>query len=474
MTSIQKSRTELAALPMLPNEALYIGVDIGKFKHVAGFLSKTLLERHKHFENCPAFTFEQSREGFRAFVERIQAYCPLEHCFLLMEQTGHYHRPLQQYLLELDLPVYIIHIQRRQAGMIKTDKRDALGLANQLYTQLELGAQVADTLQVIRRAIPPSEAAAQLKGLMRHRYELVNEATRRKNKLIAICDELFPEFTNVLKDPNAPIALDLREHFPTPSAIAAANPVELRKIRRRNHPSEAQFLQIQQLAVQSIGTKDAARQHSLIIEQALLIQELRLLQNHLAQLEEEISQIVEQSREGQILTSIPPISPLYAAAILATIGSIGNFEDAAHLKSYFGWAPTRAQTGVSFDRTRLTRGGSREMKKVMFLVAWKAIQTDTEWAKLYKRLVPRLCTYDERMQAHKGKGKVLGHIIGRLITLIFALLKKDYELLNRLSPGTEPPPPTIYDPELHQRHRTGHYASLRREGPKNRIVQLSQ
>ena len=39
--------------------------------------------------------------------------------------------------------------------MIKTDKRDALGLANQLYTQLELGAQVTNTLQAIRQALPP-------------------------------------------------------------------------------------------------------------------------------------------------------------------------------------------------------------------------------------------------------------------------------------------------------------------------------
>ena len=43
MTSSKKLRSALTALPMLPNESLYIGVDIGKFKHVAGFLSKTLL-----------------------------------------------------------------------------------------------------------------------------------------------------------------------------------------------------------------------------------------------------------------------------------------------------------------------------------------------------------------------------------------------------------------------------------------------
>ena len=206
MANRNKARPDLAALPMLPHESVFIGVDIGKFKHVAGFVSKTLLERHQHFEHCPAFLFEQSREGFHAFVERIRAYCPLEHCFILMEQTGHYHRNLQQYLLELDVPVYVIHVQSREFGMIKTDKRDALGLANHLYSQLELGVQVANKLQVVRRAVPPSEAAAQLKGLMRHRYELVNESTQRKNKLTAICDELFPELTHVFKNPNLPTA----------------------------------------------------------------------------------------------------------------------------------------------------------------------------------------------------------------------------------------------------------------------------
>jgi len=161
----KKTSPDLKALPMLPYESVYIGVDIGKSKHVAGFLSRTLVERHKHFENCPAFTFEASREGFRSFVERIREYCPLEHVFVLMELTGHYHRSLQQYVLELDIPVYVMHVQRRQTSMIKTDKRDALSLANQLYTQLELGAQVTDKLQVVRRSVPPSEAAAQRKRL---------------------------------------------------------------------------------------------------------------------------------------------------------------------------------------------------------------------------------------------------------------------------------------------------------------------
>ena len=76
---------DLKAVPMLLNESLYIGIDIGKGKHVAGFLSQTLLERHERFEACPALVFENSREGFRLLIERIRSYSQLEHVFVLME-----------------------------------------------------------------------------------------------------------------------------------------------------------------------------------------------------------------------------------------------------------------------------------------------------------------------------------------------------------------------------------------------------
>jgi transposase len=38
--------------------------------------------------------FENSREGFRQLVERLRELAPLEHYFILLERTGHYHRPV--------------------------------------------------------------------------------------------------------------------------------------------------------------------------------------------------------------------------------------------------------------------------------------------------------------------------------------------------------------------------------------------
>ncbi len=113
-------------LSPLPHEALYVGIDVGKKRHVAGFLSRTLLQRHQRFEGCPALPFEQSREGFHLLVDRMRSYTSLEACYVLLEHTGHYHKLLEQYLQEMDIAVYVVHVQKRPTGMLKTDKRDAL------------------------------------------------------------------------------------------------------------------------------------------------------------------------------------------------------------------------------------------------------------------------------------------------------------------------------------------------------------
>jgi transposase len=234
----------LHLVPQLGHETLYVGIDVGKAQHVAGFVSQSLLTRHQRFERCPALSFANGREGFRALADRIQTYVPLTQVYALLEVTGHYHKALVQYLHELDMPVYLMHVQKRQAGLLKSDKRDALGLANHLYNALEKGVQTADPLQAVRRLAPPTETAAQLHGMVRRREELIAECTQRKNKLTAICDELFPEFTQVCKDPNLPSALALRQAFSTPAAIATASLSALKAARRSTFPSEKKLVEL--------------------------------------------------------------------------------------------------------------------------------------------------------------------------------------------------------------------------------------
>lgn len=469
----QTARSHLQVLPMLARETLYVGVDIGKKTHVAGFISPTLLTRHQRFESCPALSFENSREGFRALIDRISTYVPLTQVYVVMEVTGHYHRALLQYVQELDLPVYVMHVQKRQQGLLKTDKRDALGLGNLLFNQLEKGIQVGDPMQAIRRQVSPTEAASQLRGMVQHRLELGVESTRRRNKLTSICDELFPEFTQILKDPNLPTALAIRKRFPTPAALMSASLWALQEVRGKNRSlSDTKLLELQRLAAQSIGTKDPARVRGLTFEQEQIITELELIQKHLEQLDTELTQIVEHCREGRILTSIRGIGSLQAASIIASIGNIANFERASQLKSYFGWAPKVSQSGYTLDSARLTPRGQRQMKRDMYLIVWQAIRLkDCEWSNIYERLVPIKCSFNERTRQYVGRGKVMGRIAGQIISVIFVLLKKDQETLSKCSSATQPPEPALYDPEIHRKHRAGQYQAATQEKPHN-LIQL--
>jgi hypothetical protein len=87
-------------------------------------------------------------------------------------------------------------------------------------------------------------------------------------------------------------------------------------------------------------------------------------------------------------------------------------------------------------------------------------------------LLPRLAIYDERIKGYRGKLKVIGRIAGQMGSMIFALLKTDQETLSKVPPGQEPPPPMLYDPEVHRKHQEGHYRSLKPGTQLRKIIQL--
>jgi transposase len=391
--------------------------------------------------------------GFEQLVTWIETHAILSQVAILIEQTGHYHKALEQYLLERELEVYLI--ATRERGKQKSDKRDAQMLAHTLFSQIEKDVQAASSRGQVRRVLPSSETASELASLVQHRVELSRGVVQRKNQLTAICDEIFPEFEEIFHDPNGKIALNVREHYPTPHDVAATSIEALLECRTQYQyrPTRAQFERLQGLAETSIGTKDAGRLAGLTLEQAQLIAELRLLEAHIAALDVRITKAVTEDRAGQILLSFGIIGPTQAAAILSSIGTIANFADAAHLRSFLGWTPQQMQTGTSMDSMSLLRAGNREMRQVMYMVGWAAIRLDTEWKALYDRLVPRKCAYDARIEDYRGKNKVLGRVIGQIIGLIYLLLKQDYDLLASLPPDTEPPPLALYDRERHKADR---------------------
>ncbi|GHO71648.1 hypothetical protein KSC_105400 [Ktedonobacter sp. SOSP1-52] len=112
------------------------------------------------------------------------------------------------------------------------------------------------------------------------------------------------------------------------------------------------------------------------------------------------------------------------------------------------------------------------MKQMLYLMAARSITFECEWARIYQRLLPRLCTYDERMKDYRGKKRVLGRIAGQMTSMIYALLKTDQEPVSNIPSGQELPAPMLYDPEVHRKHREGHYRSLKPGTLTRKIIQL--
>lgn len=436
---------------LAPAPTFFIGIDVGKHSHAAGFVSASLLKEHR-FEQCPVITFEHSRAGLGKLLARVKEHAasPAQ-CAVLVENTGHYHRALVEQLMTEGFHVYVVAIrQKRVNGLNKTDKYDALRLANQLYAELSLGLQVAEKSQQVRRFAPPTDAAVQLQGLMRRRYELAQSTTRCKNKLTAIADELFPEFTQVFRDPNALLALEVRSHFPTPAEIARVSLGELSVVKHGAHPSDRKLEKLQELARLSIGVTASARVAALIIEQQQLIETVQMLRAQLDALDEKIEALVRGSREGKILLSFPLVGTIHAGTILSVIGNIRNFPRETDLRKYCGWAPQGFQTGITFDRSNMGKTGSRLLRQTFFLLTMSAIaRKDTVWSKLYQRLLPIKCAYDARTETYKGRMRVVGRVAGQMIGVMYTLLKRDANLVDSLEPGAPLPEPDLYDPEIH-------------------------
>jgi len=252
-------------------------------------------------------------------------------------------------------------------------------------------------------------------------------------------------------------ALNIREKFSTAAAVADATLDDLRACRVFYRPTDPQLEQLRVLACASIGTRDPGRIKSLTMQQKQVIAELRLLTRHVEEIDREIVATLENSREGCILASMPVIGPIQAAIFIANVGNIRNFSSVAALKSYCGWSPHSIQTGTTLDVVKLTRGGNPTLKHMLYLVAMTAVRTDTEWRDMYERLVPLKCHYDTRTQRYRGKMKVIGRVVGQVITVAYTLLMRDARLLDVLPEGEEPPAPVLYSRAIHKAHRLGSY-----------------
>ncbi len=87
---------------------------------------------------------------------------------------------------------------------------------------------------------------------------------------------------------------------------------------------------------------------------------------------------------GTTLTELNDIGPSGAARLLVEIGDIARFPNKAHFASWNGTAPIDASSGDNV-RHRLSRGGNRQINRVLHIMATVQLRRATEGRAYYDR-----------------------------------------------------------------------------------------
>jgi transposase len=98
----------------------------------------------------------------------------------------------------------------------------------------------------------------------------------------------------------------------------------------------------------------------------LLVEEVRLLEVRIAQLERELTALARQSPACTTLLSIPGVGLLTATAMVdATSGQVSHFRDARHFASWFGLTPKEYSSGSTRHLGRISKRGDRYLRMLL-------------------------------------------------------------------------------------------------------------
>ena len=134
-----------------------------------------------------------------------------------MEPTGHYWKPLANYLMKQDITVVLVnpyHTKKAKElddnSQTKSDKKDALTIA-----KLVKDGRYYDTYM-------PHDKYADLRVLTTTRISLNDKKSSIENRITAVLDEYFPEFTTVFKHPyKGKASMQILKSCPLPKDIKA-------------------------------------------------------------------------------------------------------------------------------------------------------------------------------------------------------------------------------------------------------------
>jgi transposase len=332
------------------------------------------------------FAIANAGDGFARLDQQLtQLGCTPHEIIVGLEATGRYWENvyyfLQQrgYRLVLLHPAQTHHFAERRGLRAKTDKLDAVTIARALLSD------------DVRPAYVPNELTATYRDLVRLHSNLSDEAARYKNAIQDLLVVLFPEFTQVFKDPTRKTALAVLRAYPSAQAIAAVGvePIAgiLQATAPRNYGSDtAERLVTVAKRSSASPVAVAARGRSL----AILADQLSHTQTNITELEREIEALLRRDDGATGLQSVPEFGAKTVAVLRAELGEVERFQRSDQVVAYAGLDVTVRESGKWKGQRKLSKRGSGELRRTLYLAAMRCVRRpDSAFGAYYQALGAR-------------------------------------------------------------------------------------
>lgn len=349
---------------------LFVGIDIAKRNHEASVIAQDGSVVRK------AMRFANSQAGYNKFMDMVRGLKePVE---FGMEATGHYWLTLYTHLRNDGFTVHVINPIQSDAlrGMyIRKTKTDAVD-----------SVIIADVIRFGRyceTSVEPGDLQA-MRELCRQRFYIIDMASDLKRKVIALLDQVFPEYEKLFSDTFGASSMEILSQYTTPEEMLSVSSQQLAEVLEqasRGRLGAAKAVEIQNAARNSFGIVMASSSFSLIIRQ--YIEQIRSLEASLDAFDAEIARLF--SGFDTQLTTITGIGSTLAAVILSEIGGdIRRFSSPAKLAAYAGVDPTVKQSGdFSGTRMKMSKRGSPYLRRAIWLASTVAAFKDPAIHALY-------------------------------------------------------------------------------------------
>lgn len=355
---------------------IYAGVDIAKVDHVIGAVDETGAEAARPMK------FKNSEAGFERCIAWLESVAESEDdVFVGMEATGHYWKACFAYLMAAGYRVCVVnpmqvHAMRKLKSLsgVKNDRIDSWLIAETLrqgdYDETRLAT---DEVQA-------------LKQLTRYHQGLKQELAAVKTQAICVLDAYFPEYAALFSDMFGAASLKVLAECPTPSEVARKRASSIAKLLSegsRGRLGDAKAAEVKAAAKSSVGIRLGEEAASFQIR--TMVSQVEFLNATIAKVEKEVASLLGKVEPS--ITTIPGVSTTTGAQIVAEIGDVKRFRNAASIVKYAGLNSGVDESGkYSAEGVPITKHGSPYLRRSLWLAANRARQYDPRLKEYYDKL----------------------------------------------------------------------------------------